>query len=254
MNKKIKFLEEIGANGHVALNILQYDGWILRFSNGYTRRANSISVIYPSQLTPEEKVPVCEEYYKRQGLSCLFKVTEEDVKLNKFLEARGYTQEAATSLMTVNLEDVDFESKNPAVAIFFKTPKKEWLVPYFTFEGITNPKDQETFKKMLSKVLAETLYGVIVANGKIVACASVAIERGYALLQNVVVSPKHRTKGYGKHLCKKLLEKAKELGAKEAYLQVVQTNKAANCLYEDLGFKKEYEYWYMREPKEDKKS
>lgn len=189
MNKKIKFLEEIGANGHVALNILQYDGWILRFSNGYTRRANSISVIYPSQLAPEEKVPVCEEYYKRQGLSCLFKVTEEDVKLNKFLEARGYTQEAATSLMTVNLKDVDFESKNPAVAI----------------------------------------------------------EREYALLQNVVVSPKHRTKGYGKHLCKKLLEKAKE-----AYLQVVQTNKAANCLYEDLGFKKEYEYWYMREPKEDK--
>ncbi len=254
MNKKIKFLEEIGANGHVALNILQYDGWILRFSNGYTRRANSISVIYPSQLAPEEKVPVCEEYYKRQGLSCLFKVTEEDVKLNKFLEARGYTQEAATSLMTVNLEDVDFESKNPAVAIFFKTPKKEWLVPYFTFEGITNPKDQETFRKMLSKVLAETLYCAIVANGKIVACASVAIEREYALLQNVVVSPKHRTKGYGKYLCKKLLEKAKELGAKEAYLQVVQTNKAANCLYEDLGFKKEYEYWYMREPKEDKKS
>ena len=77
MNKKVKFFEEIGANGHVALNNLLYDGWILRFSNGYTRRANSVSVIYPSQLSPEEKVPVCEEYYKRQGLSCVITVMDK---------------------------------------------------------------------------------------------------------------------------------------------------------------------------------
>ena len=43
------FLEEIAANGHVALNMMQYDGWLLRFSGGFTGRANSISVIYPSR-------------------------------------------------------------------------------------------------------------------------------------------------------------------------------------------------------------
>ena len=43
---KIRFLEEIASNGHVALNVMQYDGWIMRFSNSYTGRANSISVLF----------------------------------------------------------------------------------------------------------------------------------------------------------------------------------------------------------------
>ena len=43
---KIRFLEEIASNGYIALNGMQYDGWILRFSNGYTGRANSISVLF----------------------------------------------------------------------------------------------------------------------------------------------------------------------------------------------------------------
>ena len=47
MNKheKIKLVEELAANAHVALNSVQFDGWILRFSEGHTGRANSISVI-----------------------------------------------------------------------------------------------------------------------------------------------------------------------------------------------------------------
>lgn len=61
------FLEEIAANGHVALNVMQYDGWLLRFSGGFTGRANSISVIYPSRKEMAEKVEYCEKCYAKQG-------------------------------------------------------------------------------------------------------------------------------------------------------------------------------------------
>ena len=48
MKEQIQKFEEMCLNGHVALNTLLYDGWILKFSEGYTGRANSVSMLYPS--------------------------------------------------------------------------------------------------------------------------------------------------------------------------------------------------------------
>ena len=82
-------------------------------------------------------------------------------------------------------------------------------------------------------------------DGNVVACASAAVEQGYALIQNVIVNSQSRGIGIGEKLCRGLLAKIKELGAEHAYLQVVQTNEVANNLYAKLGFKKVYSYWYM---------
>ena len=41
----IRMMEEMAANAHVALNVMQYEGWLLRFSAGHTNRANSVSVV-----------------------------------------------------------------------------------------------------------------------------------------------------------------------------------------------------------------
>ena len=91
MKDQIRFLEEIASNGHVALNTMQYDGWLLRFSCGCTGRANSVSVLYPSLKPLEEKVPYCEACYAKQGLPALFKLTDCDTELAAYLEKRGYT-------------------------------------------------------------------------------------------------------------------------------------------------------------------
>ena len=85
MNDRIRFLEEIASNGHAALKIMQYDGWIMRFANGFTGRANSISLLYPSTKPIEEKVSYCEECYAKQGQPALFKLTEDDKDLMTFL-------------------------------------------------------------------------------------------------------------------------------------------------------------------------
>ena len=93
------FLEEIAANGHVALNVMQYDGWLLRFSGGFTGRANSISVIYPSRKEMAEKVEYCEKCYAKQGLPTLFKLTEYDTELSDYLKKRGYEVVTPTDVM-----------------------------------------------------------------------------------------------------------------------------------------------------------
>jgi len=44
----IQRIEELSMNALPALSTVFLNGWILRFSNGYTRRANSVNPIYPS--------------------------------------------------------------------------------------------------------------------------------------------------------------------------------------------------------------
>ena len=76
MNEQIRLYEELSFNSHPSLQTLYYDGWILRFSKGYTNRANSVNMIYPCTIDLQTKIAVCEEQYFSQHQSCVFKVTE----------------------------------------------------------------------------------------------------------------------------------------------------------------------------------
>ena len=243
--EEIRFLEEIAANGHVALNTMQYDGWIMRFSNGYTGRANSISVLYPSTIPLEEKIDYCEKCYAKQGLPANFKLTEGDEKLSDMLAKRGYKVVTPTDIMILdNLQNGDDQLYKDCC---FSDKPDDWLPYYFKYENITDKAKQETFRQILSKVLVDTIYCSVLYEGKIVACASTAIEQGYALIHNVIVDANARGHGLGEKLCRALIAKAKEHGAEHAYLQVVQTNEIAMNLYKKLGFKKAYSYWYMKQ-------
>ena len=242
-NKGIRFFEEISANAHVALNTMQYDGWLIRFANGHTNRANSVSVIYPSTISYDIKVPYCEDIYKKANLPCVFKLTEADNELNEYLEAHGYKAVTPTDVMILDLKKKTFQK---GACVFSKEPTEEWLQDFFAFEGIMDITRQETFRQMLSKVLVDTIYCSVIKDGEVAACASAAIEHGYMLLQNVVVRPEYRRHGYGQAVCESLIAQAKENSAHHAYLQVVQHNTAAVNMYLKLGYERVYTYWYMK--------
>ena len=247
MKEQIQKFEEMCLNGHVALNTLLYDGWLLKFSEGYTGRANSVSVLYPSSKPLEKKVSYCEEVYKKQQLPCQFKLTELDSELNDYLAKRGYQPVTPTHLMVCDLEDWSTPSNaDSSIKYIFSSKPDEWLPVYFKIHEINDLRDQDIFRRMVAKVLVDTIYCTLMLDGKPAACASAAIENGYMLLQNVVVSSELRGHGLGKKVCSATIEKAKEAGAHHSYLQVVQTNDIAVNLYKKLGFEKLYSYWYMK--------
>lgn len=247
MKEQIQRFEEMCLNGHVALNTLLYDGWLLKFSEGYTGRANSVSVLYPSSKPLEEKVSYCEEVYKKQKIPCQFKLTELDSELNDFLAKQGYEAVNHTDLMTCSLEDNDFTSaEDSRIEILFSSIPDEWLPVFFKVHEINDLHDQDVYSRMIAKVLVDTIYCTLLLDGKPAACASAAIENGYMLLQNVVVASEFRGKGLGQKVCAVLLQKSKEAGAQNAYLQVLQTNDSAVHIYKKLNFEKLYTYWYMK--------
>ena len=89
-NKQIRFLERIAANGYVGLEEIEYDGWELRFTYGFTGRANSVQILEDSTIDLEEKIEYCEKAYDDHDLPCIFKLTDADGEFISLLEDRGY--------------------------------------------------------------------------------------------------------------------------------------------------------------------
>lgn len=240
MDKQIRFFEELSCNSHMALKTQFYDGWVIRCADGYTNRANSVGMLYESTIDLQMKITYCENFYYGLGQPCVFKVTDGN-DIDELLEQRGYRMVTPTDLMVMDLTDKKFESVG---AFITDEVTDEWLQTYYRLENHTDLQKQSTIMKMLDVLQNETLYCRIVNEGKDIACASAVLERGYMALLNVIVDEQCRGQGYGKRLCEALLSKAKEAGAHTAYLQVVQNNQVARNLYEDLGYRKLYTYWY----------
>ena len=261
--QKIRYLEKIAADGHRALEIEEYKDWELRFSKGYTGRANSIRLtgapIEEINSEVEEKLAFAEKEYAKRNLPCIFKLTEADIKFSDYLESHGYTVVQPTDVMILPLNDADYlinvwdNIQDMVKAIVsthgdcgFSSEPEEWFEPYFEFEGLTDKSSQEICKEIHEKVQIDKSYIKIFYEGRVAAVASLAIEEGYSLLHNVVVDPKLRGKGLGKKLCWAAISESKSLDADYSYLQVIQTNKIALNMYKKLGYEKLYTYWYMR--------
>ena len=245
MNKDIQLLEELSLNVQAALKTRIYDGWIMRFCKGYTKRANSVWPLYVSYDDTDEKIITCEKQYETAGLPCIFKLTDKNADLNERLEKRGYEKLDPTDVMTLKLDKNSFDTITEGF-ISDSTLTDKWLSAYCGFEGIRSSEVQKLIPDMLSNVMVETLYCAVENNGMTVSCASAAIERGYMLIQNVAADPDKRRMGFGSAVCMGLLGCAAENGVHTAYLQVVQSNTAACEMYKKLGFEKVYTYWYMR--------
>jgi hypothetical protein len=64
-----QFIEELTLNHWPSLQTLLYDGWVLRFAEGHTKRANSVNPIYTFKQPVDEKITQCEQLYSNQ--TCL---------------------------------------------------------------------------------------------------------------------------------------------------------------------------------------
>lgn len=242
-SQQVVFFEELSMNAHPALKTQLCDGWILRFSNGYTKRANSVNPIYPSVLPFDEKIAYCEKAYSDQKLPIVYKLTHElSDALDGRLESHGYSIGTPTDFMTKGIEE-DLPDRSPEFQVSYRV-NDDWADSFFCLNGLTDSGKINTAKHMLYNIHNTVLCGRMTRDGQTTACGLCVVERGCAGLFDIVVDRKHRGRGYGYGICASLLDEAKKLHASRAYLQVVQSNAEAIGLYKKLGFSRLYEYWY----------
>ena len=240
----IRVLEEAAMNAWPAFQTRLYDGWVLRFAAGYTRRANSINPIYSGSLDLVEKIEICEGIYTRQGLATIFKLTELDeaAGLDEMLAGRGYQYDAVTSVQTLDLTGLSGIS-SPDV-IFSPAARAPWRSAFNRMHAV-DETSQVVHAQILSLILPQTAFvGMESGPGQMVSCGLGVLQNGYLGIFDLVTDPDFRRHGYAETLMHSLLAWGQKQGARTAYLQVMINNPPALALYAGLGFRESYHYWY----------
>jgi GNAT superfamily N-acetyltransferase len=237
-------VEELTLNAWPALQCLQFDGWVLNFSDGYTRRANSVNPIYPSSMPIVDKIAECEAAYARRGQETVFKICTPTVpaELDAALGARGYAAVAHTSVQVADLTTVPPSPQDTAITLTTELTQP-WLHTFCAL-SLTPERDHPTLAAMLRQIIPAHAFATLHLNGAPVAQGLAVAERGYVGLFNIVVNQEHRSQGLGRRIVSALLTWAQTQNAHHAHLSVMCGNTPAERLYANLGFHEVYQYWY----------
>jgi hypothetical protein len=238
----IRQIEEISLNAWPANQTQLYDGWLLRSSNGYTKRANCIMPVYPAELPLEEKIPVCEDIYRQMGLPPIFRLTPlAGALLDSALAERGYRKLDPTRVMTLNLHG--WRPPQPPRLTLRELPLEQWMGVYSSISGSLVEK-QPAHAQILRNILVPHITAALEIDGQWVACGLGVLERGWFGLFDIVTHTAYRRQGLATDLISGMFTWAQSNGAENSYLQVMENNPPALKLYDKLGYVDAYGYWY----------
>jgi GNAT superfamily N-acetyltransferase len=247
MNSHYPFIEELSLNNWPAFSTLLYDGWVLRFAEGYTKRANSISPLYSSSMDLNHKIGQCESLYARNRLPTVFKITPfaQPEHLDRVLADRGYATLDPTSVQVRTL-DLIGEPTLPTATIDEQL-RMPWIEQFCRISRLDETA-KASITRLLSGIRTKAGYISLRHEDQVVACGLGVIERGWIGLYDIVADAPYRNRGFAEQMILHLLRWGKQQGASHSYLAVAANNAPALRLYAKLGYKETYRYWYRVAP------
>lgn len=234
-------IEEASINAWPALRQLLLDGWLLRFAGGFTKRANCIAPLYPSEQPLAGKVRYCENLYARERLQTVFRLSSisADQQLDAYLDHRGYQRADPTEVLVLP-NAAGTPQYNPAIRL---CNREHWLTAYAELTRLPVAA-QPLHSAILKAVQTECAYALLERDGVVVACGLGVMEQELIGLFDVFTHPDHRGTGCAHRLVTQLIAWGASRGATTAYLQVSADNAPARALYSRLGFSRCHQYWY----------
>ena len=232
--------ETAGLKAWPAFKQINDNGWISRYSNGHTKRANSVTILQPDFHSLQSRILHWERFYNSQGLPCIFRLLSfnDNLELENELDLRRYKDCDQTLVLSQPLDGKAFLSTSlDSIAI------EKWMAYYCEL----NDKDltgQATHIKMIKSITDKYLPAVLRKNKKVVSCGLGVISDGLFGLFDIVTHPQCRKKGYGTEMVSGMLHWAMINRAHKAYVQVVAENTPAVKLYQKLGYELSYKYHY----------
>lgn len=242
---EVRRLEELAFRGWPALESRDLAGWRLRFSHGYTKRANSINPLGPEAQYNPEVIAALEGPYLTLGQTPTWRLTPlAPPAIRPLLAARGY-RAIERSLLQVCPLHAGFAAD--AAVHIYPAPTAAWIEAFCLHSPVA-PQHRETMQRMLAAISAPAGFAFVEEAGQPMAMAIGAMEGDHMGLFDVLVMPAARRRGLARRVTESLYAWAWGQGARFAYLQVVATNAAALPLYADQGFRTVYGYEYLLPP------
>jgi ribosomal protein S18 acetylase RimI-like enzyme len=212
----IRNLEHAAALGWPGVEQQWVGGWLLRFGNGSTRRANSAVPLSVSTLS---EVNTIVDWYGARGVTPLVAAPDRLFRIPP-----GVSTGAENLVMTAELGSVGPDSPVPVAS----RPDDEWLRLY----------RRDVPVDVLTAVIDGEVAFASIAGAAVGRAAVTAAPDGtrWVGLSAVHVVEEARRRGLARELCAALLAWGGEHGATRAYVQVLADNTAATRLYESTGF------------------
>lgn len=244
--------EEAAINGFPPLRQVVFDDWLLRFSGGGRRTANSVTPLREphGDLTP--LIATAELLYRTQCQPAIFRVPSFlGPAIDGQLAERGYTAEGESCIIEGPLDPV-IASAAPfgggGAVLLSPEPTPEWFAAMARLQG-QRPEFQGLYRQIVLSVVLPAAFAELTVDGEPAALAYGVVHRGMLCFESVVTDARHRRRGLSRRVLAALGEWGQQNGASVATLQVEADNAPARALYHSIGMTTElHRYHYRRQP------
>ncbi len=251
-------IETLSANAWPATEVVALDGWRLRYTDGVTKRANSV---WPNAspvggLADEplaEKLAAVEAFYRARALPARYQIAPvaQPIALDDQLADRGYAAVARTSVQVAAVATVLAWTtplrQQPEFAVEVSERFDEgWFAAYGEFAE----EDRAGFatrRTILQRIEPATGFALLQINGQPAAVGLGVVEAGWVGIFCMGTAPAFRRRGAARAILRTLAIWGQLYGAEQVYLQVIDSNRAARPLYERVGFVPLYHYHYREQ-------
>lgn len=233
-------------NAWPALTSAVHDGWVLRFANGLTRRANSANPLHGDARLSGGTLQYFENLFRAVDLPLIIRVpTLLDSSVDAALQRFGFAAEGESLVLYSDLADLpaDWDASVEVLS----APDAAWRDEITRLQGRTDAQ-RATYEDIIYSIVLPTGFASLKVEGEVVALAYGAIDGDLLCCESVVTAEHHRGRGYARRLMAGLFGWARRHHAKAMCLQVEAHNTAGLALYRSLGVSTElHRYHYRRQ-------
>lgn len=239
----VRALENHSKNAWPAPEIVQVNGWEVRFAPGSrSRRVNCVTPMAPLAGKLEDTLALARKLCRERDLPCTLRVTPlggQELAAWLTTHDKGMTGDV-TSVQVAPLGGLP---PAPTGVIVSDTLNEQWL------NGLAasgaDQAERDLIGRLLARVTDPQAFACVVENGVPYAVGRTVAGHGLAGIFHIATAKNVRRQGHGRMIVNALMHWARERGAMRAYLQVVAANEPAISLYRGFSFREAYRYDYL---------
>ena len=248
---QVKKIQEIFLDSWPAKDYYFLNGWILRFNDGITDRANSVIPLSYWGKNVNNDIGEVEKIYEKLNLNPSFMIFDfcEPKNLNSLLIEREYSFISPTEVMTAKFNDLTFSNINEIYNYELNDFRTSDFSRFISKFSHWSDADQINIKELNERIkIPEKKYLLVKLNGNIIASLMAVLVRSkYLYIADVLVHPKYRKKKIATTMLYRLLKDwAIRKGTQFIWLQVEESNKVAHKMYDNLGMTTLFKYSYFK--------
>jgi GNAT superfamily N-acetyltransferase len=244
--------EEAAINGFPPLRQVIFDDWLLRFSGGGRRTANSATPFREPQGDFDAVITTAEALYCADGQPTIFRIPSFlTPAIDARLAERGYAQEGESCVIEGPLDPI-VAAAAPFGGIggvsLSPKPTAAWFAAMSRLQGHA-AEFQPLYRQIISSIVLPAVFAELAVDGEAAALAYGVIHRGMLCFESVVTDAQRRRQGLSRRVLAALADWAMQHGIRIATLQVEAGNTPARALYHAIGMTTElHRYHYRRAP------